>query len=317
MKIILCALCLNFVMSSSVSYAYWVWTPESKKWVNPKWASKDAPKDQYDYAKGFYDQGNYKKAIKEFNKLLRDFSKSKHASEAQFFLAKSFDKLKKYYRAYSEYQKTVEKYPGTDKINEILEQEMRIADYFFNKKPVSISIVKLPKNYEYCIEIYTSIVKNAPYSKFADKAQFFLAESYKKSGDLEKSIQSYRKLIDKYTKSKFVEESKYNIAVCSSKTPLENGYSEKQIKEVIKDFKQKTKQDSKAIKSNKISKEVTEMINSNAKRIYEIALFYERDKNWKASVLYYEDVYVKYPDTKYAKLAMGKIKNIKENKLKE
>ena len=57
-------------MLPATSLAYWVWTPKTGKWINPKYAVKDTPKQQMEWAMGFYEAGEYKRAISEFQKLI-------------------------------------------------------------------------------------------------------------------------------------------------------------------------------------------------------------------------------------------------------
>ena len=36
------------------SYAFWIWTPKSNKFVNPKHVAKDTPEEQYEWAMKFF-----------------------------------------------------------------------------------------------------------------------------------------------------------------------------------------------------------------------------------------------------------------------
>ena len=54
------------LLMTSAASAYWIWTPETKKFVNPKYAVKDSPKEQFDYAMKFYQAKDYQKAAAEF-----------------------------------------------------------------------------------------------------------------------------------------------------------------------------------------------------------------------------------------------------------
>ena len=48
------ALVLWLVLSEAAG-AYWIWTPESKKWTNPKYAPKESPQEQLNFAKSYYE----------------------------------------------------------------------------------------------------------------------------------------------------------------------------------------------------------------------------------------------------------------------
>ena len=60
--------CLSLI---APSHAAWVWTPESGKFINPKNAVKETPKDQLAFAVDLYTAKDYKKATDEFQKLLK------------------------------------------------------------------------------------------------------------------------------------------------------------------------------------------------------------------------------------------------------
>ena len=42
-------------------YPYWEWTPETGRWINPKYAPKPTPEEQWKYAMGFYNQKEWEK----------------------------------------------------------------------------------------------------------------------------------------------------------------------------------------------------------------------------------------------------------------
>ncbi|MEI6863356.1 MAG: hypothetical protein WCK38_03050, partial [Candidatus Omnitrophota bacterium] len=69
--------------SAPIADAYWLWTPDSKKFVNPKYAVKDSPKEQYDWAMSFYEAKDYQRATAEFEKLTKNYEYSEYAARSQ------------------------------------------------------------------------------------------------------------------------------------------------------------------------------------------------------------------------------------------
>ncbi|MCX5699572.1 MAG: hypothetical protein NTX01_07735, partial [Candidatus Omnitrophica bacterium] len=69
-RVILSLLIISF-LAIQPAQAYWIWTPKSGKWVNPKNLPKDNPKEQFGYAKSFFDNNKYEEAKREFRKLLK------------------------------------------------------------------------------------------------------------------------------------------------------------------------------------------------------------------------------------------------------
>src|SRR5579862_8645956 len=80
--------------------ADWIWTPETGKFINPKWEVKPTPEDQLEYAQSFKDQGNCNKAMAEFKKLIKAYPRAKEAPEAEFFTGQCLESINKPYEAY-------------------------------------------------------------------------------------------------------------------------------------------------------------------------------------------------------------------------
>ncbi len=96
-------------LTSSAAYPYWVWTPKTGKFINPKTIPKSTPKEQFDYAKAFMDKKDYKSARREFVKLLKNYPKSFEASEAQYYLGIIEEEEDRLFEAYKAYQKVIDK----------------------------------------------------------------------------------------------------------------------------------------------------------------------------------------------------------------
>ena len=73
MKRIILSLLITSFFFLQPAQAYWIWTPKSGKWVNPKNLPKDTPGEQFAYAKSFFDADKYAQAQREFRKLIKAF----------------------------------------------------------------------------------------------------------------------------------------------------------------------------------------------------------------------------------------------------
>ena len=74
--ILLLVLLVNSIQPAS---AFWIWTPETNQWVNPKFSVKETPKDQLDYALGFYQAKEFW-ASDDINVLYPKFNLNKYAA---------------------------------------------------------------------------------------------------------------------------------------------------------------------------------------------------------------------------------------------
>ena len=67
-------------------------------------------------AKQAFDAGNVEAARSDFEKLIADYPKSKHADNSQFWIGETYYREKWYEKAILEYQKVIENYPSGNKV---------------------------------------------------------------------------------------------------------------------------------------------------------------------------------------------------------
>src|SRR3989338_6661962 len=193
----------------TVSHAYWIWTPESKKFINPKYAVKDSPKEQFDWAMGFYDSKDYQRAAAEFEKLTKHYEYSEYASKAQYYVGLSYENMGKYYTAFQNYQKAIDNFTHIENIDEIIEREFNIANLYASKDNPKVLGVDILTSLDKAVEIYKKVVDNAPYGPLADEAQFNMGEALKRAERFEEAVQAFQRLVDDYPSSRFVEKGRF------------------------------------------------------------------------------------------------------------
>ena len=129
---------LLLVSFPSLSPAVWIWTPQTGKFINPKWEVKSTPQDQLEYAQSFVAQGKCVKAMEEFRKLIRNYPRAKEAPEAQFFTGQCLETLNRPYDAYKAYQLVIDKYPFSERSAQIVGIEYKSA--IICSKAVTIAV---------------------------------------------------------------------------------------------------------------------------------------------------------------------------------
>ena len=87
----------------------------------PKKSSQKADKtltdqERYVAAKQAFDQGDFETARSAFEAIIKDFPKSEHADNAQFWIGEIYYREKWYEKAILEYQKVIENYPKGNKV---------------------------------------------------------------------------------------------------------------------------------------------------------------------------------------------------------
>lgn len=304
--------CFFLCFDASAHVAFWIWTPKTKKFVNPKYAAKDTPGKQFKWAMQFFEEKDYKRAAEEFTRLVTHFKDSDLAPEAQYYAGRSYEEQDKFYPAFSAYQKTIDTYPFTERIDEIIEKEYNLGNELYKKHGGILMGKEIITDLERAVEIFRAVKKNAPFGEYADQAQFMIGECYKKSGLYDEAKGVFQKLIDEYPHSALVDKTQYEVAQCTYLASLKPDYDQELTDEAIKEFKKiaKDKEDSLTLKKAKDAVFLLE--NKKAQSLFDTAKFYEKQKRYKSAGIYYRELLNKYSRSPFCKPARERLKDIAE-----
>lgn len=303
--VILCAL---FFAGSS--FAYWIWTPETKKFINPKYAVKDTPKEQFEWAMTFYDAKDYTRAATEFDKLTKQYEFSEYASKAQYYAGLSYENMGKYYIAFQNYQKAIDNFPHIENLEEIIAREFNIANIYAEKPSPKVMGTDIMTSTDRAVEIYGKVVDNAPFGKLADEAQFRMGEALKKAARYEEATLAFQKVVDDYPSSSFASKAQYEVAYCAYRASLQPAYDAGPTDRAIQIFQEfaSSNQDTKL--SEEATKTMQRLKDKAAEKSMLTAEFYEKQRHPKSAIIYYQDVLTRYPDSIHAVEAKAKIEEL-------
>ncbi len=310
-------LIITLLVSAScaeVSLAYWIWTPETGKFINPKHAVKETPQKQFDWAMSFLESKDYKRAIGEFEKLIKNYPLSKLASEAQFNLGLCYENMGEYYRAFENYQLVIDKYPYTERVDEIIEREYRIANLFYTGQKAKILGMAIMPARTKAIEIFAKVAENAPYGEYADVAQFKLGQCYMDIDDYINAALAFKEIIENYPKSSLLDDAKYQIAICAASSTSGPEYNEEDTEKAIKEFKDFVKRYPDSNMEKEARNFIDKLEGQKAQKNFDIARFYERQGNTESAVIYYEEILEKYPESEWASQALERLQIIQNEK---
>jgi outer membrane protein assembly factor BamD len=299
-------------MSANQAHAYWIWTPKTGKWVNPKSAAKATPKEQFEFAKGFYDGKKYDDAIREFKKLLKVYPKTFEAAESQYYLGLTDDAQGNLYAAYQAYQKVIDKYPFSERIPQIIEREYKIAEAFMSGEKRKTLGVALPVENP-AIEIFGKVVENSTYGPLAPAAQYKLGLVLKGVLRYYDAEEAFNKVMSNYPDSEWAAPAKFQIASCRAAVSRGPEYDQGSAKEAKDQFEAFVKEHPDAVLSSEAQKNIEKLNEKEAASNYNIARFYEKQKAFEAAKIYYNDVINAYPNSQWAVKAMERV-NILEKK---
>ena len=301
------------LISQAPAYSYWIWTPKTGKWVNPKTVAKDTPKEQFAYAKSFYDAKKYNDAVREFMKLLKAYPKVFEAAESQYYLGRIEEERGRLYEAYLAYQKVIDKYPFSERIQEIIEKEYKIGEAFMSGEKRKALGMTLPVENP-SIEIFTKVVENSTYGPLAPKAQYKLGLVLKGLMRYYEAEDAFNKIISNYPESEWVEPAKFQIASCRAAVSRGSAYDQGATQEAKEKFEEFVKEHPEAVLSQEAEKNIRGLREKEAQSDYDIAAFYEKQKQFESAKIYYSDIVANYADTKLAAKASERLRALEKKK---
>ena len=214
---LLLLLILYLVLVPKPLFAFWVWTPETNKWVNPKYAVKETPQEQLQYALEFYKDKEYKEAINEFRKLIKHYPRAREAPDAQYHVGLCLEEQGKIFESYKEYQEVIDKYPFSELSAAIVKKQYDIGvDLLENANNRSKFVDAFAGTNYNAIDVFKTVIKNAPYGELAAPSQYKIGLYLIEQGLYQEARDELEKVVNDYPESEWAKAAKYQIAVADS-----------------------------------------------------------------------------------------------------
>ncbi len=298
------------------TYAFWMWTPETNQWINPKFAVKDTPKEQFDLAMQAYDAKQFKESSNEFEKLLKHYPRSVEAPDAQFYIAKIIEDDGDFFAAYKEYQKVVDRYPFSERSAEVIQRQYDIGVKLLNGEQTKGKIrdaITGGADYN-IIEVFRSVIKNAPYGPLAAVSQYKIGLYLEEKQLYPEARDEFEKVINDYPNSEWIKPAQYQIAVCDSKRSTRAAYDQKVTQSAVDEFEEFVEIYPDAELSGNAKTEIQKLRDKEAENNFVIAQFYEKQKQYQSAKLYYQTVVDKFPNSPWASKSLNKIRQMIDKK---
>lgn len=305
-KVIMCALFIYLV--SSTAYPFWMWSPKTKKWSNPTSSALPTPQLQLKEAMEYFNDQDYKNALREFKKIIIHYPDAKEAAEAQYYLGRCLEVMNQPYPAFLEYKKVLESYPNSQRINEILELQYKIGEAFLKQESKRwLGMSKYDFVEHPSIEIFKTIVEKGPYSKYAPQAQYQLGVLFLQLARFEEAKDAFQNVVDNYPENEFANPAKYQLAIATARAFPGADYDAASLEEATKRMDAFVKKHPHLKITELATQQLGQLRDQEAKKQFAIAQFYEKQKKFSAAKIYYQEVVKNYPETEFANLAKTRI----------
>ena len=269
------------------------------------------PKDQLEQGKEFEKVRNWVDAMGSYRMLLKRWPTSIHAGEAQFRIGYCQEQQRDYFKAYLSYQKVVDSYQGFDKFDEVIQRQYKIGNLFLAGERVKFLFIKTFPSMDRTCEIYEKVIKNAPYSEIAPSAQMAIGYAREKQKRFDDAVAAYQKLIEKYPRCSLVEEAYFNVGLAyfraATRAEYDQGYANKAV-EAFNEYRAKFPGGSKL----DIAREhIVKVQTDQARGLFEVARFYDKQKEFTAALVYYNELIARHPQSSYCAEAKQRVEAVR------
>ena len=239
---------------------------------------------------------------------------SPFTSELLFYLGAAYFHQKDYDQANVYFTEFLKESPQKF-FEEAIVYKYQIAEQFQKgAKKHLMGVEKLPRMtsaWDDAYEIYDEVITTLPRHEVAAKSLFNKASMLKLEEKFAESIEVYQTLIRRFPKDPLTPKSYVAIAetyAIESKDLFPDRDFLDQARLNAKKFRRDFPSDERV---NQVDKLLSSMQNNYAQDLWESANYFAKKKKMQSCILYYTSIVRKYPESKYAPLALKKIAQLK------
>ena len=306
---------LAFPYSSPAPLIYrpgegWIY---EKPGAEGKWQRARA-QDQLAVAEESFNKKDYGTTLKAARRTVSQWPLSDYAPRAQYLIGRSYEAKRQDDKAFKQYQKLIEKYPKIDNYQEVVDRQFQIATRFLNGQWFKLwGYVPFFPSMDRTSQMYDKIIKNGPYGEAGPQSQLNIGRAREKQRDYVQAVKAYKTAADRYhDQPKVATEGLYKAGVAYNKEAKSSEYDQNVASEAIATFSDFATLYPDDTRVPDAQQRITALRTEHARGSYEIARFYEKGRRWKGALIYYNEVLIKDPNSKYAALAREKIDAIKK-----
>ena len=239
--------------------------------------------------------GNFKRAIKTYSTLVRRHPRDTLAPGALYRMAQLQEQIHDYLKAAQSYAVLAEKFPKSERFDESIEALFRIGEVYLAGRKVKILGIPFKASMDHALNIFTAIVRTAPYGKYTARAQFDIGRAREKQGSNELAIAAYQAVVEKFPNDPLAADAQYQIGYIwsqATKAGTNDPAAAKNAKIGFEDFLYRHPNSEKAAQAKENVKMLEHKQTSSA---FQIAKYYDKQKYYRAAAIYYNDVIRQQP----------------------
>jgi len=256
-------------------------------------------------------EGNLKRAIRAYRSLVRRHPKDALAPGAVFRAAELLEQRHDLIAAAQLFRSVVEQYPSSPHFDEAIEGQFRIGEIYLAGKKLKLLGIPFGSSMDRAAEIFAAVVRTAPYGKYTARAQFDIGLAREKQGANDAAIEAYQAVVTKFPKEPVAADAQYQIGYIwftAARAGTKDEAATTNARTGFQDFLFRYPNSEKAAqaRSNLQMLERKQTVSS-----YQVAKFYDKQKNYRAAVIYYNEVIRQEPGSTESERAKKRIDQLR------
>ena len=257
-------------------------------------------------------RGNLGAAIKAYRLIVKKRSGDALAAGACYRMGQLLEQTHKYLQAAQAYAVLCEKYAKSEHFEDAVEGMFRIGESYLSGNKTKLLGITIKSGTDQAAEIFAMIIRVAPYGKYTARAQFDLGRAREKQGRNEAAIAAYQAVVEKFPDDPIAVDAQYQIGYIWSKASASGTYdpaAANHAKIAYEDFLSRYPHSEKSAQAKQNLKKMESKQTSTA---YDIAKFYDKQKQYRAAAIYYNEVIRQQPGSTEGEKAKKRISELRK-----
>jgi outer membrane protein assembly factor BamD len=265
----------------------------------------------YQIAQTAEKEGNPKRAIRAYKTLVKRHPKDALASTALYRAAQLQEETHQFTPAADSYLQLVERYPSSTHFEDAVEGQFRVGEVYLNGKKLKILGIPVASALDRAVTIFANVVRTAPYGRYTARAQFNIGMAREKQGANDAAIQAYQAVVDKFPNEPIAVDAQYQIGYIwftAAQLGTNDAAAAGNAKTAFQDFLFHYPKSEKAAQARKNLDLLEHKQTSNS---FKVAKFYDKQKYYRAAVIYYNEVIRQQPGSQESSEAKKRIDQLR------
>jgi outer membrane protein assembly factor BamD len=265
----------------------------------------------YQIAQTAEKEGNPKRAIRAYKTLVKRHPKDALAPEALYRSAQLQEQIHEYAAAANSYLQLVERYASSPHFDDAIEGQFRVGEVYLNGKKLKVLGIPVASALDRAVTIFANVVRTAPYGRYTARAQFDIGLAREKQGANDAAIQAYQAVVDKFPNEPIAVDAQYQIGYIwftAAQLGTNDAAAASNAKTAFQDFLFHYPKSEKAAQARK-NLDILEHKQTN--NSFKVAKFYDKQKYYRAAVIYYNEVIRQQPGSEESNQAKKRIDQLR------